>query len=75
MPAHIDLSLDGMYRALVRGLQFGLGTALIFWLLDIVFWLSLFSFCPAFVLGTLLGAAYIFYQDTLKVLVKNCVST
>jgi hypothetical protein len=77
MPADIDLSLDGVYRAVVRGLQVGLGTALIFWLLDIVFWLHLFSFCLAFVLGTLLGAAYTFYQDTLKVLVlvKNCVGT
>jgi hypothetical protein len=77
MFANIDLSLDGVYRAVVRGLQVGLGTALIFWLLDFVFWLSLVSCWPAFVLGTLLGAAYTVNQDTLKVLVlvKNCVGT
>jgi hypothetical protein len=80
MPADIDLSLDGVYRAVVGGLQVGLGTALIFCMLhmlDIVFWHPLFSFWPGFVVGTLLGAIYIFYQDTLKVLVlvKNCVGT
>lgn len=77
MPANIDLSLDGVYRAVVRGLQAGLGTAFIIWLLDIVFRLPLFSFCLVFVLGTLVGAAYTFYQDTLKVLVlvKTCVGT
>jgi hypothetical protein len=70
----IDLSLDGVYRAVVRGLQVGLVTVLIIWLLGIVLWLPLFSACLAFVLGTLLGTAYTFYQDTLKVLVKNGVS-
>lgn len=67
MSGNIDLSLDGLYRAVVRGLQVGLGTVLIFWLLEIVFWLPLFSFCPAFVLGTLLGTAYTFFQDTIKI--------
>jgi hypothetical protein len=66
----MDLSLDGVYRAVVRGLQVGFGAALIFCLLD-VFRLPLLSTCTAFLLGTFLGTAYTFYQDTLEVLVRN----
>jgi ABC-type xylose transport system permease subunit len=67
MPGNIDLSLDGLYRALVGGLQTGLGFVIIFWLLGIVFWLPILSLYYIFVLGTLVGAAYTLYQDTLKV--------
>jgi hypothetical protein len=75
MPGIIDLSLDGLYRAIVIGLQTGLATVLIFWLVD-MFGIHLLSCCPTFWLGTLIGAAYMLYKDTLKVLAffKNCVN-
>jgi hypothetical protein len=67
----MDLSLDEVYRAVVRGLQVGLGSVLISWVLDIVVGLYLLSTCTAFVLGTFLGMAYTFYQDTLEVLIRK----
>jgi hypothetical protein len=67
----MDLSLDGVYRAVVRGLQVGLGAVLIFWVLNIIVGLNLLSTCTAFVLGTFLGTVFTFYQDTLEVLLRN----
>jgi hypothetical protein len=76
MPSNIDLSLDGLYRAAVNGLQIGVAAVLIFWLVDIVFQLHLLSLWLTFVLGTSMGAAYISYQDTMKVFAffRNCVN-
>jgi len=67
----MDLSLDGVYRAVVRGLQVGLGTLPVAWLLDTVLGISPLSTCTSFVLGILVGTTYTFYQDTLEVLLRN----
>lgn len=67
----MDLSLDAVYRAVVRGLQVGLAAVIISWILDITFRLNMISTCTAFMLGTFLGTAYTFYLDTLEVLLKN----
>jgi hypothetical protein len=67
----MDLSLDGVYRAVVKGLQFGLGAVLISWVLDIFLRLHLLSACTALLLGTFAGTAYGFYCDTLEVLFIN----
>jgi hypothetical protein len=67
----MDLSLDGVYRAVVRGLQVGLATVPVAWLLDNVLRIYPLSTSTSFVLGTLVGITYTFYQDTLEVLHKN----
>ncbi|KDR07947.1 D-beta-hydroxybutyrate dehydrogenase, mitochondrial [Zootermopsis nevadensis] len=63
----MDLSLDAVYRAVVRGLQVGLAAVIISWILDITFRLNMISTCTAFMLGTFLGTAYTFYLDTLEI--------
>lgn len=63
----MDLSLDGIYRAVVRGLQVGLATVSVAWLLDIVLGIFPLSTCTSFVLGILVGTTYTFYQDILEV--------
>jgi hypothetical protein len=67
----MDVSLDGVYRAVVRGLQVGLATVPVAWLLDNVLGISPLSACTSFVLGILVGTTYTFYQDLLKVLLRN----
>jgi len=67
----MDLSLDGVYRAVVRGLQVGLATVPVPWLLDIVLGIYPFGTCTSFVLGTIVGATYTFYQDTREVPLRN----
>lgn len=67
----MDLSLDGIYRAVVRGLQVGLATVSVAWLLDIVLGIFPLSTCTSFVLGILVGTTYTFYQDILEVLLRN----
>jgi len=67
----MDLSLDGVYRAVVRGLQVGLATVPVACLLDIVLGISPLSTCTSFVLGILVGTTYMFYQDILEVLLWN----
>lgn len=64
----MDLSLDGVYRAVVRGLQVGLLTVPVVWLLDIALGIFPLSTCTSFVLGILVGTTYTFYQDILEVL-------
>jgi hypothetical protein len=64
----MDVSLDGVYRAVVRGLQVGLATVPVAWLLNNVLGISPLSTCTSFVLGILVGTAYTFYQDLLEVL-------
>jgi len=67
----MDLSLDAVYRAVVRGLQVGLATVPTAWLLDTVLGISPLSTCTSFVLGILVGITYTFYQDLLEVLLRN----
>ena len=67
----MDLSLDAVYRAVVRGLQVGLATVPVAWLLDTVLGISSLSTCTSFVLGILVGTTYTFYQDILEVLLQN----
>lgn len=67
----MDLSLDGIYRAVVRGLQVGVATVLLAWLLDIVLGIFPLITCTCFVLGTLVGVTFTFYQDSLEVLLRN----
>jgi hypothetical protein len=66
----MDCSLDGIYRAVLRGLQVGLGTALIFVLMKTVVilpGLEKVSPLAVFSTGMLLGIAFAFYRDCLKV--------
>lgn len=66
----MDCSLDGIYRAVLRGLQVGLGSALIFAFLETVLTLpGLEKVSPlaVFSTGILLGVAFSFYRDCLKV--------
>lgn len=66
----MDCSLDGIYRAVLRGLQVGLGSALIFALVKSVVTLpGLEKVSPlaVFSTGILLGIAFAFYRDSLKV--------
>jgi hypothetical protein len=67
----MDLSLDGVYRAVVRGLQVGLATVPVALLLDKVLGISPLTTSTSFVLGTLVGTTYTFYQDTYEVLHRN----
>jgi hypothetical protein len=67
----MELSLDGVYRAVVRGLQVGLAAVPIVWLLDSVLGISPFNTCTGFVLGALVGTAFTFFQDTLEVLLRK----
>lgn len=67
----MDVSLDGVYRAVVRGLQVGLAAVPVVWLLDTVLGISPFSTCTSFVLGTFMGTAFAFYRDTLEVCRRN----
>jgi predicted membrane protein len=67
----MDVSLDGVYRAVVRGLQVGLAAVTIIWLLDTVLGISSVGTCTGFVLGALVGTAFTFYQDTLEVLLRK----
>jgi hypothetical protein len=66
----MDLSRDGMYRAVLRGLLVGLGSAFIVILLKTAVTLPdvqeispLAVFCTAM----LLGVVFAFYRDSLKV--------
>jgi hypothetical protein len=66
----MDLSLDGMYRAVLRGMQVGLGCAFILILVKMVVTLpGLQKISPpaVFCTGVLLGMAFAFYRDCLKV--------
>jgi hypothetical protein len=67
----MDLSLDGVYRAVVIGLQVGLATVPVAWLLDIALGISPLSTCTSFVLGILVGTTYTFCQDIREVLLRN----
>jgi len=68
---YMDLSLDDVYRAVVRGLQVGLATVPITWLLDTALGIFPLSTCTSFGLGILVGTTYTFYQDTRVVLLRN----
>jgi hypothetical protein len=66
----MDLSLDGLYRAVLRGVQVGLGSAFILILVKTAITLpGLQKISPlsAFSTGVLLGMAFAFYRDSLKV--------
>lgn len=66
----MDLSLDGMYRAVLRGMQVGLGSAFIVILVKTAVTLpGLQKISPlaVFCTGMLLGVAFAFYRDSLKV--------
>jgi hypothetical protein len=66
----MDLSLDGMYRALLRGMQVGLGCLFILILVKNTVTLpGLQKMSPpaVFCTGVLLGMAFAFYRDSLKV--------
>jgi hypothetical protein len=66
----MDFSLDGMYRALLRGIQVGLGCAFILMLVkNAVSLPGLQKISPpaVFCTGVLLGMAFAFYRDSLKV--------
>ncbi|XP_069683949.1 D-beta-hydroxybutyrate dehydrogenase, mitochondrial-like [Periplaneta americana] len=63
----MDFSLDGVYRAVVRGLQVGVGLIIILWLSNIIVGLFAISTCTVFIFGTLLGTAATFYQDTMEI--------
>jgi hypothetical protein len=68
----MDLSLDGMYRAVLRGLQVGLGSALSLVLVKtavILPGLQKISPLAVFFTGILLGIAFAFYRDCLKVII------
>lgn len=67
----MDLSLDGVYRAVVRGLQVGLATVPVAWLIDKTLGIYPHATITSFVLGTVVGTTYTFYQDTLEVLHRN----
>jgi len=67
----MDLSLDEVYRAVVRGLQFGLATVPVAWLLDTALGISPVSTCTSFGLGILVGTTYTFFQDMYEVLLRN----
>jgi hypothetical protein len=66
----MDLSLDGLYRAVLRGLQVGLGCALTLVIVKTAVTLpGLQKTSPlaVFFTGILLGIAFAFYRDYLKV--------
>lgn len=66
----MDLSLDGLYRAVLRGLQVGLGSALTLVIVKTAITLpGLQKISPlaVFFTGILLGIAFAFYRDYLKV--------
>ena len=66
----MDLSLDAVYRAVLRGMQIGLGSAFILILVKNAVTLpGLQKISPLamFCTGMLLGIAFAFYRDCLKV--------
>jgi hypothetical protein len=66
----MDFSLDGLYRAVLRGIQVGLGSTFIIILVKNVVTLpglQKISPPPVFCTGVLLGMAFAFYRDSLKV--------
>jgi hypothetical protein len=66
----MDCSLDGIYRAALRGLQAGLVAALTFVLVKTAVTLpglEKISTLAVFSTGMLLGIAFAFYRDCLKV--------
>jgi len=66
----MDLSLDGMHRAVLRGIQVGLGCTFILILVKyalILPGLQKISPPAVFCTGVLLGMAFAFYRDCLKV--------
>jgi hypothetical protein len=66
----MDFSLDGMYRAVLRGMQVGLGCLFILLLVKSAVTLpGLQKLSPlaVFCTGVLLGMAFAFYRDSLKV--------
>jgi len=66
----MDFSLDGMYRAVMRGIQVGIGCAFILILAkNSVTLPGLQKISPpaVFCTGVLLGMAFAFYRDSLKV--------
>jgi len=66
----MDFSLDGMYRAVLRGMQVGLGCLFILVLVkNAVTLQGLQKMSPpaVFCTGMLLGMAFAFYRDCLKV--------
>jgi hypothetical protein len=66
----MDCSLDGIYRAVLRGLQVGLASALALVLLKTAVTLQgleKISTLAVFFTGVLLGIAFAFYRDCLKV--------
>ncbi|PSN42186.1 hypothetical protein C0J52_09864 [Blattella germanica] len=70
----MDLSLDGVYRAVSRGLQYGLGSTLIFLTIKTVFTLpglEPISALAAFLTFTIISTALAFYRDTLRISLKG----
>jgi hypothetical protein len=66
----MDVSLDGLYRAALRGLQVGLASAFALVLVKTAVTLpGLQKISPlaVFFTGVLLGIAFAFYRDCLKV--------
>jgi hypothetical protein len=66
----MDVSLDGLYRAVLRGLQVGLASAFALVLVKTAVTLpGLQKISPlaVFFTGVLLGIAFAFYRDCLKV--------
>jgi hypothetical protein len=66
----MDFSLDGVYRAVMRGLQVGLVSALTFVIMKTAVTLpglEKISILAVFFTGVLLGIAFAFYRDCLKV--------
>jgi hypothetical protein len=66
----MDCSLDGIYRAVMRGLQVGLVSALTLVIVKTAVTLpglEKISILAVFFTGILLGIAFAFYRDCLKV--------
>ncbi|KAJ9580149.1 hypothetical protein L9F63_004222, partial [Diploptera punctata] len=70
----VDLSLDGIYRAVSKGLQVAVGSTVLLVILRnllVIPVLGSLCSCSAFLLFTIIGTAYGFYLDTLKISLKN----
>ncbi|KAJ9589699.1 hypothetical protein L9F63_017105, partial [Diploptera punctata] len=67
----MDFSLDGVYRAITKGIQLGVTAVLTSWVCDIFLGGMPLSNSSAFMFGTLLGMSATFYSDTLKMSLQD----
>lgn len=67
----MDLSVDGVHRALRQGLQAGLAGSVALWVLQKIGLISSCCPCVSFLLITILATGIALYVDTLRVRTKN----